>query len=169
MPEFANRVFIFGEGPQGARVALVGESPGPPDVASGKPFNGPTGEMLDRILNSIGLQRRNCYLTNTVKLISSGQELTPELSSFFTPYLHRELAVIRPEIVIALGNTPARALLATKKAISQLRGEFYDYQQIRIMPTFNPAYLLRDPSKKREVWEDLKKVRSFLASPASQR
>ena len=162
MPALTNRVFILGEGPTGVRVAVVGESPGPPDTNSGRPFMGPVGEMLDRILRSIGLKRENCYLTNTVKFISSGQELTPELGAFFTPYLHRELAVVRPEIVIAFGNTPARALLHTKKAISQLRGEFYDYEQIKVMPTFNPAYLLRDPSKKREVWEDLKKVRARL-------
>ena len=168
-PEFANRVFILGEGPEGSRVAVVGESPGPPDVDSGKPFMGPTGEMLNRILSAIGLKRENCYLTNAVKFISSGAELTPGVSSFFTPYLHRELAVVGPEIVIAFGNTPARALLGTRKAISQLRGEFHDYHQIKLMPTFNPAYLLRDPSKKREVWEDIKKVREVLASTVWRR
>jgi DNA polymerase len=103
-------------------------------------------------------------LTNTVKFISSGDELTPDVLSFFTPYLHRELRVVRPQVVIAFGNTPTRALLRTKKPISQMRGEFHDYQGMKLMPTFNPAYLLRDPSKKREVWEDMKKVRSLLAS-----
>jgi uracil-DNA glycosylase family 4 len=164
MPQFVDRVFIFGEGGKGARVAVVGESPGPPDIDSGKPFMGPAGQMLNRILEAINLKREDCYLTNTVKFISSGDELTPEVLSFFTPYLHRELAVVRPRIVIAFGNTPTRALLRTKKPISQMRGEFHDYQGMQLMPTFNPAYLLRDPSKKREVWEDMKKVRSFLAS-----
>ena len=84
--------------------------------------------------------------------------------SFLTPYLHRELAFVHPRVVIAFGNTPTRALLKTKKPISQMRGEFHDYQNTKLMPTFNPAYLLRDPSKKREVWEDMKKVRAFLAS-----
>src|SRR5919112_3068826 len=164
-PQFAERVFIFGEGSVGAQVAVVGESPGPPDIDSGKPFMGPAGQMLNRILEATGLKREECYLTNTVKFISSGDELTPEILSFFTPYLHRELAVVRPEIVIAFGNTPTRALLRTKKPISQMRGEFHDYQGMKLMPTFNPAYLLRDPSKKREVWEDMKKVRSLLAEP----
>jgi uracil-DNA glycosylase len=164
MPQFAERVFIFGEGPLRARVAVVGESPGPPDIDSGKPFMGPAGQMLERILGAIGLKREDCYLTNTVKIICSGDEITPDVLSFFTPYLHRELAVVRPSVVIAFGNTPTRALLRTKKPISQMRGEFHDYDGMKLMPTFNPAYLLRDPSKKREVWEDMKKVRAFLAS-----
>ncbi|HKC66229.1 MAG TPA: uracil-DNA glycosylase [Pyrinomonadaceae bacterium] len=164
MPQFENRVFILGEGRVGARVAVVGESPGPPDIDSGRPFMGPAGHMLNRILEAIGLKREDCYLTNTVKYISAGDELTPDILSFFTPYLHRELAVVRPEVVIAFGNTPTRALLHTKKPISKVRGEFHDYQDAKLMPTFNPAYLLRDPTKKREVWEDMKKVRAFLAS-----
>ena len=164
MPQLADRIFIFGEGEKGARVAVVGESPGAPDIDSGKPFMGPAGQMLNRILEAIGLKREDCYLTNTVKFISSGDELTPEILSFFTPYLHRELAVVQPQVVIAFGNTPTRALLKTKKPISQMRGEFHDYQAMKLMPTFNPAYLLRDPSKKREVWEDMKKVRAYLAS-----
>jgi DNA polymerase len=163
-PQFKERIFIFGDGQVGARVAVVGESPGAPDIASGKPFMGPAGDMLGRILAAIGLKRADCYLTNTVKMISQGDELTPDVLSFFTPYLHRELAVVRPEVVIAFGNTPTRALLRTKKPISQMRGEFHDYQGSQLMPTFNPAYLLRDPTKKREVWEDMKKVRALLAS-----
>jgi DNA polymerase len=166
--EFADRIFIFGEGRKGARVAVVGESPGAPDIDSGKPFMGPAGLMLNRILEAIGLKREDCYLTNTVKFISSGDELTPDILSFFTPYLHRELACVHPQVVISFGNTPTRALLRTKKPISQMRGEFHDYQGMKLMPTFNPAYLLRDPSKKREVWEDMKKVRALLASAENQ-
>jgi DNA polymerase len=162
--QFKGRVFIFGEGPVGARAAVVGESPGPPDIDSGRPFMGPAGLMLNKILASVGLRREDCYLTNTVKMISTGDEMTGDVLSFFTPYLHRELAVVRPRVVISFGNTPTRALLSTKKPISQLRGEFHDYRGMKLMPTFNPAYLLRDPSKKREVWEDMKKVRDFLAS-----
>ncbi|HEX8473884.1 MAG TPA: uracil-DNA glycosylase [Pyrinomonadaceae bacterium] len=165
LPQYKDRIFIFGEGEPGAVVAVVGESPGAPDIDSGKPFMGPAGQMLDKILVAIGLQRTKCYLTNTVKMISTGDELTPDVLSFFIPYLHRELAVVRPRVVISFGNTPTRALLHTKKPISQLRGEFQDYRGIQLMPTFNPAYLLRDPSKKREVWEDIKKVRDYLANP----
>ena len=164
LPQFKERVFIFGEGLAGAKAAVVGESPGPPDIESGRPFMGPAGQMLERILGSIGLARADCYLTNVIKVISQGEEITAEWLAFFTPYLHRELRVVRPRVVIAFGNTPTRALLRTKKPISQLRGEFHDYQGAQLMPTFNPAYLLRDPSKKREVWEDMKKVRDLIAA-----
>jgi uracil-DNA glycosylase family 4 len=164
LPQFKERIFIFGEGPAKAKAAVVGESPGPPDIDSGRPFMGPAGQMLERILASVGLARGECYLTNVVKAISQGDEITPEWLSFFTPYLHRELAAARPRVVIAFGNTPTRALLRTKKPISQMRGEFHDYEGTPLMPTFNPAYLLRDPTKKREVWEDMKKVRALLAS-----
>lgn len=163
LPEFRSRVFIFGEGKKHARVAVVGESPGPPDIDSGRPFMGPAGQMLERILSSIGLARPDCYLTNVIKAISQGDEITPEWLSFFTPYLHRELAAARPKVIIAFGNTPTRALLRTRKPISQMRGEFHDYEGTPLMPTFNPAYLLRDPTKKREVWEDMKKVRALLS------
>ncbi|HLM56075.1 MAG TPA: uracil-DNA glycosylase [Pyrinomonadaceae bacterium] len=166
LPQFKERIFIFGEGPVGARAAVVGESPGPPDIDSGRPFMGPAGQMLERILSSVGLARSDCYLTNVVKAISQGDEITPEWLSFFTPYLHRELAAARPRVIISFGNTPTRALLRTKKPISQLRGEFHDHDGTPLMPTFNPAYLLRDPSKKREVWEDMKKIRALLASSA---
>ena len=164
LPQFKERIFIFGEGPVGAKAAVVGESPGPPDIESGRPFMGPAGQMLERILGSIGLARSECYLTNTVKMISNGDEMTADVLGFFMPYLHRELSVVRPRVVISFGNTPTRALLRTKKPISQLRGEFHDYQGTQLMPTFKPAYLLRDPTKKREVWEDMKKVRAFLTS-----
>ena len=163
LPQFRERIFIFGEGKRRAKVAVVGESPGPPDIDSGRPFMGPAGQMLERILSSIGLARSDCYLTNVIKVISQGDEITPEWLSLFTPYLHRELAAARPRVVIAFGNTPTRALLRTKKPISQMRGEFHDYDGAPLMPTFNPAYLLRDPTKKREVWEDMKKVRALLA------
>ena len=160
---FPERFFIFGTGDRRAEVVVVGESPGPPDADSEKPFMGPVGELLTKILASIGIRRDDAYLTNVVKFISTGDELTPDILNFFTPYLHREIAAIHPKVIIALGNTPTKALLNTKKPISQVRGEFRDYFDMKLMPTFNPAYLLRDPSKKREVWEDMKKVRDFLA------
>ncbi len=159
---FPDKFFIFGTGKKDARVVIVGESPGAPDADSEKPFMGPVGQLLEKILAAIGLRREDCYLTNVVKFISSGDEITPDVLAFFTPFLHREMSAIKPKVIISLGNTPTKALLNTKKAISQIRGEFYDYNGIKLMPTFNPAYLLRDPSKKREVWEDMKKVRDFL-------
>ncbi|HSK70084.1 MAG TPA: uracil-DNA glycosylase [Pyrinomonadaceae bacterium] len=159
---FPERFFIFGTGKTDADVVVVGESPGLPDADSEKPFMGPVGELLTRILAAIGLKRDDVYLTNVVKFISAGDELTPDIISFFAPFLHREMLAIKPKVIISLGNTPTKVLMNTKKAISQIRGEFYDYNGIKLMPTFNPAYLLRDPSKKREVWEDMKRVRDFL-------
>ncbi len=162
LPAFAQEFFIFGTGNIKADVVIVGESPGAPDADSEKPFMGPVGQLLEKILASIRLKRDEVYLTNVVKYISQGDELTPDILKFFTPFLHREILAINPKVIISLGNTPTKALLNTKKAISQIRGEFYDYNGIKLMPTFNPAYLLRDPSKKREVWEDMKQVRDFL-------
>jgi len=159
---FPDKFFIFGTGKTDADVVVVGESPGLPDADSEKPFMGPVGELLTKILVAIGLKREECYLTNVVKFISQGDEITSDILTFFTPYLHREMLAIKPKVIIALGNTPTKALLNTKKPISKIRGEFFDYNGIKLMPTFNPAYILRDPSKKREVWQDIKRVRSFL-------
>jgi DNA polymerase len=160
---FPDRFFIFGTGKTDADVVIIGESPGAPDADSEKPFMGPVGDLLVRILASIGLKRDEVYLTNIVKFISQGDELTPEIIKFFTPFLVRELLAIKPRVIISLGNTPTKALLNTKKSITQMRGEFQDFHGIRLMPTFNPAYLLRDPTKKREVWEDMKMVRAVLS------
>ncbi len=141
---------------------IVGESPGLPDADSEKPFMGPVGQLLEKILAAIGLKRDECYLTNVVKFISAGDEITPEILKFSTPFLHREMLAINPKLIISLGNTPTKALLNTKKSITQMRGEFYDYNGMKLIPTFNPAYILRDPSKKREVWEDRKMARDLL-------
>lgn len=162
IPELANRVFVFSQGEPNALIAVVGESPGPPDADSEKPFQGPSGDLLNRILSSIGLNRTNAYLTNIVKYISAGDEITPELMKFFAPYVWRELAVVKPKVVLLLGNTPTKALLNTKQPISKVRGEFHESNGLMFMPTFNPAYLLRDPTKKREVWEDIKLVKEYL-------
>jgi DNA polymerase len=159
---FPDKFFIFGTGKTDARVVIVGESPGLPDADSEKPFMGPVGQLLEKILGAIGLKREDCFLTNVVKFISAGDEITNEILKFFTPFLHREMSAINPEVIISLGNTPTKALLNIKKPITQVRGEFYDYNGMKLIPTFNPAYILRDPSKKREVWEDMKMVRDFL-------
>lgn len=164
IPMFAERFFIFGVGKEDAKIVIIGESPGPPDAEFGEPFRGPVGELLERILLSVGIKRDEVYLTNVVKYISQGDELTPEILKFFTPFLEREILAIKPKLIISLGNTPTKALLNTKKSITQMRGEFYDFHGIKLIPTFNPAYLLRDASKKREVWEDMKKVKAYLES-----
>jgi uracil-DNA glycosylase len=152
----------LGEGPVGAWVMFIGESPGPPDAVSGLPFQGPVGDMMNRIIGGIGLTREECYLTNVVKYISRGKDLTEEIIGFFLPFLEREIAAARPRIIVTLGAMPAQVLLGTEEAVSKIRGQFYEFQGLSLMATFNPAYLLRDPSRKREVWEDMKKVRDRL-------
>lgn len=159
---FPGKVFVFGTGNAEADVVIIGESPGPPDILSKKPFNGPAGDLLRKILSSVGLKADECWLTNVVKFVSQGDEITNEVTTFFTPYLYREVLAVNPQLLICLGNTPTKALLNKKEAISKIRGEFYEFEGIQVMPTFNPAYLLRDPTKKREVWDDMKKVREFL-------
>jgi len=160
---YPDRAFVFGMGNEHARVLVVGESPGPQDIATGEPFTGPAGDLLKRILASIGLRHNDCWLTNVVKFVSQGDEITREVIEFFTPYLFREVEAVNPEIIIAIGSTPAKALLNTKKPISQIRGQMQEVNGRMVMPTFNPAYLLRDATKKKEVWDDMKQVREFLA------
>jgi uracil-DNA glycosylase family 4 len=160
---YPGRAFVFGMGNESARVMVVGESPGPQDIATGEPFTGPAGDLLKRILASIGLRYNDCWLTNVVKFVSQGDEITNEVVAFFSPFLFREVEAVNPEIVIAIGSTPTKALLKTKKPISQVRGQMQEVNGRMVMPTFNPAYLLRDASKKKEVWDDMKQVREFLA------
>ena len=162
-PLYPGRAFVFGMGNEHARVLVVGESPGPQDIATNEPFTGPAGDLLKRILASIGLRYTDCWLTNVVKFVSQGDEMTTDVVSFFTPYLFREIEAVNPELIIAIGATPAKALLNTKKPISQIRGQMQEVNGRMVMPTFNPAYLLRDATKKKEVWDDMKMVREFLS------
>src|ERR1051326_5380424 len=110
-PRFPQRSFVFGMGNEDADVLVIGESPGPQDLATGEPFTGPAGDLLRRILASIGLRYSDCFLTNVVKFISQGDELTPEIIALFVPYIRREVEAIHPKIVILLGATPTRSLL----------------------------------------------------------
>ena len=161
---YPNRTFILGAGPANAEIVIVGESPGPPDVATGKPFSGPSGELLERMMAAIEVRLDDCYRTNVVKFISQGDEITQVELQFFVPLLHRELFSVSPKLIILLGNTPSKAVLNTKTPISKLRGHVQDFQGIKAVATFNPAYLLRDPTKKSEAWEDMKLAREVLSS-----
>ncbi len=148
-----------------ADLMFVGEAPGANEDAEGVPFVGRAGELLNKIIGSIGLKREDVLVGNVNRCRPPGNR-TPTLPEAHTcrPFLKREIAVVRPKVIVVLGNTATQNLLDTKVGITKLRGEFQDYFGINVMPTFHPAYLLRDPSKKREVWEDMKKVRDFLNS-----
>lgn len=148
-----------------ADLMFVGEAPGADEDASGEPFVGRAGQLLNKIIEAIGLKREDVCIGNINRCRPPGnrQPTLPEAETC-KPFLLREITVIRPKVIVVLGNTALHNLLETKVGISRMRGQFHDYFGVKVMPTFHPAYLLRDPSKKREVWEDMKKVRDYLSS-----
>lgn len=146
-----------------ADLMFIGEAPGADEDAKGEPFVGRAGQLLNKIIEAIGMKREDVFIGNINRCRPPGNR-TPTLPEAETckPFLLREIAVVRPKIVVVLGNTACQNLLNTKVGITKLRGNFQDYFGVKVMPTFHPAYLLRDPSKKRETWEDMKKVRDEL-------
>jgi uracil-DNA glycosylase len=158
---------VFGEGDPQARLVFVGEGPGADEDATGRPFVGRAGQLLDKIIAAIGLKREECYIANVVKCRPPGNR-TPERDEVATceQFLYRQLAFIKPRVIVALGSPAFQCLLRTKEGISRARGEWREWNGIQVMPTFHPAYLLRSPDKKREAWEDMKKVRDYLDSLA---
>lgn len=163
-PLAAGRTHIVNtEGNRQARLMFVGEAPGADEDAQARPFVGRAGQLLNKIIEAIGMKREEVLIGN-VNRCRPPQNRTPTLAEAHTckPFLLREIAVVRPEVIVVLGNTAMKNLLDTKEGITKLRGQFQDYKGIKVMPTFHPAYLLRDPSKKREAWEDMKKVRDYL-------
>jgi uracil-DNA glycosylase len=155
---------VHTEGNWTGRVLFVGEAPGANEDAEGRPFVGRAGQLLTKIIEAIGLRREDVLIGN-VNRCRPPQNRTPTIQEARTcrQFLMREIAVARPEIIVVMGNTATQNLLDTKEGITKIRGKFQDYYGVKVMPTFHPAYLLRDPSKKRETWEDMKKVRDELA------
>lgn len=146
-----------------ARLMFVGEAPGADEDAQGKPFVGRAGQLLTKMIEAMGLKREEVIIGNVNRCRPPGnRQPTLEEAAICRPFLFREIAAVRPEVIVVMGNTALRNLLEVKAGISSVRGQFRDYQGIKVMPTFHPAYLLRDPSKKRETWDDLKKVMQFL-------
>jgi len=156
---------VFGEGNPEAKVVFIGEGPGADEDATGRPFVGRAGQLLDKIIAAIGLKREDVYIANVVKCRPPGNR-TPERDEVATceQFLFRQLAFIQPAIIVALGSPAFQCLLRTKETITRARGEWREWNGIKVMPTFHPAYLLRSPEKKREAWEDMKKVRDRLNS-----
>jgi uracil-DNA glycosylase len=146
-----------------ADLMFVGEAPGADEDAQGVPFVGRAGQLLTKIIESIGMKREEVFIGNINRCRPPGnRQPTPPETAACKPFLLRDIAVVRPKVVVVLGNTACQNLLETKVGITKLRGNFQDYFGVKVMPTFHPAYLLRDPSKKRETWEDMKKVRDYL-------
>lgn len=163
-PLHAGRTHIVhSEGNRKARLMFIGEAPGADEDAQARPFVGRAGQLLNKIIEAIGLKREDVMIGN-VNRCRPPQNRTPTPAEAATckPFLLREIAIIKPEVIVVLGNTAMKNLLESKEGITKLRGKFQDYQGIKVMPTFHPAYLLRDPSKKRETWEDMKTVRDYL-------
>ncbi|HEY9233178.1 MAG TPA: uracil-DNA glycosylase [Blastocatellia bacterium] len=154
---------VYGEGDPKARIVFIGEGPGADEDATGRPFVGRAGQLLDKIIAAIGLKREECYIANVVKCRPPGNR-TPERDEVATceQFLFRQLAFIKPQVIVALGSPAFQCLLRTKETITRSRGEWRDWNGVKVMPTFHPAYLLRSPDKKREAWEDMKKVRDYL-------
>ncbi len=150
-----------------ADLMFVGEAPGADEDAQGEPFVGKAGQLLTDIIEK-GLQipRKDVFIGNINRCRPPGNRAPePDESVVCKPFLQREIAVVRPKVIVVLGATAAQNMLETKVPISKLRGHFHDYLGTKVMPTFHPAYLLRDPHKKREVWEDMKMVRDLLSEP----
>jgi DNA polymerase len=159
---------VHTEGNRKARLMFVGEAPGADEDIQARPFVGRAGQLLTKIIEAIGMKREEVLIGNVNRCRPPGNRApTTEEASMCKPFLLREIAVVQPEVIVVLGNTAMKNLLDTKEGITKLRGRFQDYKGIKVMPTFHPAYLLRDPSKKRETWEDLKKVRDYLDSHRS--
>ena len=148
-----------------ARLMFVGEAPGADEDAQGKPFVGRAGQLLTRMIEAMGMKREDVIIGNVNRCRPPGnRQPTLEEAAICRPFLFREIAAIQPEVIVVMGNTALRNLLESREGISRVRGRFQDFRGIKVMPTFHPAYLLRDPSKKRETWEDLKMVRDYLES-----
>jgi uracil-DNA glycosylase family 4 len=157
------RQIVYGVGNSSADLMFVGEAPGRDEDIQGIPFVGRAGQKLTQIIEAIGLKRDDVYIANVIKCRPpENRNPEPDEVEACEQFLFRQIDVIRPKVIVALGTFAARSLLKSDAPISRLRGRVYDYRGAKLVPTFHPAYLLRNPSCRREVWEDMKKVRSFL-------
>jgi DNA polymerase len=154
---------VFGIGNPNADLMFVGEAPGADEDVQGIPFVGRAGQLLTKIIEAIELTREDVYIANVIKC-RPPQNRNPEPDEVETcePFLFRQIDIIKPKVIVALGKFGAQTLLRTIEPISKLRGRVYDYRGAKLIPTFHPAYLLRNPSSKREVWEDMKLVKRLL-------
>ena len=155
---------VFGVGNPEADLMFVGEAPGADEDEQGIPFIGRAGQLLTKIIEAIDLRRDDVYIANIIKC-RPPQNRNPDPDEVATcePFLFRQIDVIKPKVIVALGKYAAQTLLRVDTPISRLRGRVFDYRGAQLIPTFHPAYLLRNPSSKREVWEDMKLVKRLLS------
>ncbi|MBI5682838.1 MAG: uracil-DNA glycosylase [Deltaproteobacteria bacterium] len=155
---------VFGVGNPNAKLIFVGEGPGEDEDLQGEPFVGKAGQLLTKIIEAMGLNRQDVYICNVVKC-RPPQNRNPEHDeiSACKPFLEKQIDTIKPQIIVALGNHAAQTILNTDRGITKIRGQFFYYRDnIKVMPTYHPSYLLRNESKKKEVWEDMQKVMAEL-------
>jgi len=157
------RTLVFGEGNERAKLMLIGEGPGYDEDIQGRPFVGKAGQLLTKIIQAIHLQREEVYITNIIKC-RPPQNRNPEPDEIQSchPFLLKQIEAIQPKIICALGAFAATTLLKTDAKITTLRGRLYDLEGIKVIPTYHPAYLLRNPDRKREVWEDMKQISEWM-------
>ena len=154
---------VFGEGNPQARLAFVGEAPGADEDMQGRPFVGKAGQLLTKIIQAMGLTRQDVYICNILKCRPpSNRNPKPDEITTCEPFLVKQLQVIQPKVICALGTFAAHTLLKTEVPITILRGRFHTYQGIHLMPTYHPAYLLRNPGAKKKVWEDMQMIMKTL-------
>ena len=158
------RQIVFGVGDPDADLMFVGEAPGADEDVQGEPFVGRAGQLLTRIIEAIGLRRQDVYIANLIKCRPPGnRNPEPDETEQCEPFLLRQIDMIKPKVIVALGKFAAQSLLRTTEPITRLRGREYTYRDAILMPTYHPAYLLRMPSAKRDVWADMQRVRAILA------
>lgn len=157
---------VFGVGDPRARLMFIGEGPGADEDEQGEPFVGRAGQLLNNMIAAMGLKREQVYIANVVKCRPPGNR-QPERDECETciPFLLRQIDVVKPEVIVALGATAAKNLLGLNDSMINLRGRFYDFRNTRLLVTYHPAFLLRDPRQKKEAWKDLQLVMDFLQLP----
>jgi DNA polymerase len=154
---------VFGVGNPNADLMFVGEAPGADEDIQGEPFVGRAGQLLTKIIEAIGLTRGDVYIANLIKCRPPGnRNPEPDESEQCEPFLFRQIDSIKPKVIIALGKFAAQALLRTTEPITKIRGREFKYRDAILIPTYHPAYLLRTPSAKRDVWDDMKRAREIL-------
>ncbi len=158
---------VFGEGPGNARLMFVGEAPGAEEDAQGVPFVGAAGKLLNNLLSKLGLSRGEVYIANVLKSRPPGNR-DPESDEITAclPFLEKQIKAIRPLVIVTLGRIAAQALLGTKEPLTRMRGRWQRYDDIRVMPTFHPSYLLRFPQERHKTWDDMQQVMEYLAAHA---
>jgi uracil-DNA glycosylase family 4 len=159
----ARNKIVFGDGNSKAQLIFVGEGPGADEDAQGLPFVGRAGKLLTQMIEAMGLQRRDVYICNVVKCRPPGnRQPEPDEVDACSPFLFRQLDSIKPKVIVCLGATAFQTLLQTNRSISHYRGQWLDYRGYKMLPTYHPAYLLRNPAAKADVWKDLQKVMAEL-------